>query len=371
MMEEKSEMLLRKYYDGNVTPEEEELLEKWFLQFNVDEQSKLSDFELQEAHDRTWEVLEKQIKPSPIHKLWPKIAIAASLILLLGLGLFFYKSTGIFPKVQRGIYANDIAPGKQGATLTLANGLKIKLSDASSGKLALEAGVVITKTEDGHLAYEMQNSQDGADKKNTLSTANGETYQVRLPDGSLVWLNAASSLSYSANLIKQGRRQVKLVGEAYFEIAKDKAHPFVVESQGQEVEVLGTHFNINAYGDEPSIKTTLLEGSIKVDRKIIIKPGQQAVSIDGKILVRQADVESALDWHRGDFVFDDDDFKATMRKISRWYDVEVVYDHSAPEVLLPGGWISRSKSLSAVIKIMELTGKVHFKIEGRRIVVTK
>lgn len=157
----------------------------------------------------------------------------------------------------------------------------------------------------------------------------------------------------------------------------DKKNPFVVKTINQMVKVLGTHFNINSYNDERFVKTTLLEGAVQVSQlsdngqSELLRPGEQAVSNDKDIFVKSADIESVVAWKNGDFVLRNEDFKATMRKIARWYDIEVVYSADAPEDLELGGWVSRNKNLSAVLKLMELTGKVHFKIEGRRVTVTK
>lgn len=308
-------------------------------------------------------------------KLWPRIAIAAAIaVIIFGSGLIYYGVRHAFWQGQEFVYKNDIAPGKQGATLTLANGKKIKLSDAVNGELAKEAGVMISKSSNQQLVYELKGQHSDPGKINTLSTDRGETYQVHLPDGSVVWLNAASSLTYAAGLNIEGKRRVNLEGEAYFEIAKDKDHPFVVTSKGQEVEVLGTHFNVNAYADEPNISTTLLEGSVKVTAgnvHQVIRPGEQTVNHKGNISVVEAEMENTTDWKKGDFFLDRVNFKFAMRKIARWYNVEVVYAADVPDTLESGGWIARENNLSTVLKAIEKSGIAHFKIEGRTLYVFK
>jgi transmembrane sensor len=209
-----------------------------------------------------------------------------------------------------------------------------------------------------------------------LSTAKGETYQLRLADGSKVWLNAASSLTYTASLNGNGERRVKLDGEAYFEVAKDKNHPFIVETAKQQVQVLGTHFNINSYADEPMVTTTLLEGSVKVSHLTshvsqLLKPGQQALNKNDHITVINANMEQVMDWKQGDFYLNHVDFKTAMRKIARWYNVDVVYDASVSDATESGGWISRNNKLSEVLQSIEAAGQVHFKVEGRKITVFK
>ena len=294
---------------------------------------------------------------------------------------------------------NDIAAGKNGATLTLADGRKISLSDAVNGQVASEAGVEITKTKDGRVIYAVtpgkQSPQSASGVEvayNTLSTAKGQMYQVVLPDQSVVWLNAASSLKYPASFAAVKERKVELEGEAYFEISKMAIDhsargmqvriPFIVMTKSQRVEVLGTHFNINSYADEPATKTTLLEGSVRVqpsaghtspDREgLVLKPGEQSVLKGRNIQMNKVDTESALAWKKGDFIFSpDDDLRSAMRKIARWYDVEIIYDASAPMDMEPRGWISRKNKLSAVLSRIESTGKIHFKIEGRRVTVMR
>ena len=362
--------LLSRYREGKCTEDERTLLESW-LTFGHFKGRVLSDGELNVRLDRLGNRLPIV---SRSRKLWPRIAAAASIVLAISAGIFFYTNHSKKDVVEAGSYTNDVAPGKQGATLTLANGRKIRLLDAANGELAKEAGVVITKSANGQLVYELKDSESESNKINTLSTAKGETYQVRLPDGSLVWLNAASSLTYSAALTERRQRRVKLSGEAYFEVAKDKTHPFVVESKGQEVEVLGTHFNVNAYDDEPAIATTLLEGSVQVTagkKQQILKPGFQAINSGSSIKVTEADIDNVIDWKEGDFYFENADFRSVMRKIGRWYDVDIIYDPSVPEAITSNGVIPRDNKLSAVLKSIENSGQVHFKIDGKKIYVTK
>jgi len=334
-----------------------------------------------EARDRIFQsvVASPTTETPKVFRLWPRIAIAAAVaVVLFGAGLFYYN----FNTNQRSsnplVYKNDVAPGTFGATLTLSNGKKIRLSDAENGEVAKETGVMITKSADGQLVYTVgaANSSDpsAAGMTNTLSTANGETYKLRLPDGSYVWLNSASSLTYSSKLLENGKRTVKLRGEGYFEIAKDKLHPFVVSTDNQNVEVLGTHFNINSYPDEAVVSTTLIEGSVSVNSgtlKKVIKPGQQAVNYGNAIKINEVSAENVIDWKKGDFNLDELDFRVAMRKIARWYDVEVIYESSVPDNIKSGGWISRNRSLSAVLRHIESSGQVRFKIEGRKVYIAK
>lgn len=300
---------------------------------------------------------------------------AAAILAVISVGAYFLTTNR---NVGGSSYANDVNPGTTKAVLTLADGSKIILDAAKKGKLAEQSGISVAKTADGRLVYTVAgDDQAGSDTYNTLETPKGGEYQLHLPDGTNVWLNAASSLKYPASFADAKERKVILNGEAYFEVAHNKNSPFRVVTAKQVVEVLGTHFNVNAYSNEPDTKTTLLEGSVNVvqqtgTKHFVLKPGQQAqVGTGAGIEVIDVDTETAVAWKNGDFILKDEDFKATMRKISRWYDVDIIYDESAPQDLELGGWVSRSKNISAVLKVIESTGKVHFKVQGRRITVTK
>ena len=376
--------LAAKWEAGTISEAEQLELDNWYLE-HQDEPLKVPESVAasEDEHQlKIWNAIQDQIQVKRV-RLWPRIAAAASIVLAIGAGIFLYTNQFKKDAVQSATYAKDVAPGTAGATLTLAGGKKIRLSEATNGELAKEAGVVVTKSADGQLIYTVQAdvavdpaiSGENVHKiRNVLSTARGETYMVVLPDKSKVWLNAASSLIYNTNINISKERVVSLEGEAYFEVAKDKARPFVVISKGQEIEVLGTHFNVNAYDDEPAIATTLLEGSVQVaagENKQILKPGFQAINNKGSIKIKQADVETAVDWKEGDFYFENADFRSVMRKISRWYDVEIIYDPSVPETITSNGVIPRNNKLSAVLKSIENSGQVHFKIEGKKIYVTK
>jgi len=313
------------------------------------------------------------------HKInfsFKRLSIAAAIFLVVAGSLFFYtKSTGPFGNLganQNLEFADrHIKPGNNRAYLTLANGKRISLTDAANGELAREAGVEISKTANGQIIYKIfNNAHHNEELINTIETPKGGQYQVLLPDGSKVWLNAASKFSYPVSFKNNKERMVTLNGEAYFEVAKDKQHPFIVKSEGQEVAVLGTHFNINSYTDEDATKTTLLEGSVKVN-DAMLKPGQQSVLSGKKIKVLPADIESSVAWKNGDFIFKGEDFRTNMRKIARWYDVDIEYEPGLNEHVELGGWVSRSSKLSEVLSRIELAGSVHFKVEGRRVLVTK
>lgn len=315
------------------------------------------------------------INVEPIRRklnIWPRLAaVAATVLLVIGGGLFYFTNSG-----RPG---NEIQPGANKAYLTLANGQKISLNDAGSGELAKEAGVEITKTTDGQVIYSStSDAQHHTDLMNTIETPKGGQYQVRLPDGSRVWLNAESKLIYPVSFAKRGRREVSLTGEAYFEISKDENHPFIVKSAGQEVAVLGTHFNLSSYPDETVTKTTLLEGAVQVanhsNKTVVLKPGQQAVVDREHLLEIQVkevkDLEMAIAWKNGNFYFVNESLEGVMKKIARWYDLEVIFQGNAGEIRM-GGLISRKVVLSQVLELLEETTSCDFKVEGRKVLIRK
>ncbi|HQZ78644.1 MAG: FecR domain-containing protein [Chitinophagaceae bacterium] len=305
-------------------------------------------------------------------KSWFKVAAAA--VLLIG-AFAIYKLIGIskpeLPIAKVENTKQDVAPGGNKAILTLADGSTIILDTAANGKLTQQGNSNIVKLNNGQLAYNTLNEKPTEIVYNTISTPRGGQYQLTLADGSKVWLNAASSLRFPASFTGN-ERKVEITGEAYFEIAKNASMPFIVSANGLNVEVLGTHFNINSYADEAAITTTLLEGAVKVSKGNalqLLSPGQQAqVTNNGPIRVSKIiDVEEVMAWKNGSFVFNSTDIENIMRQISRWYDVDVSFDGSISKELF-SGIVSRTSKLSQVLKIMERAG-VKFKIEGKRIVV--
>ncbi len=303
---------------------------------------------------------------------------AAAAVLIIGGSLLLINRPRI-QETKEKMVTHEITPGKEGATLVLANGRKILLSDASKGELANESGVVISKNEEGALIYSVRNTggnKAGAGQKNSynmLSTARGEQYQIRLPDSSLIWLNAASKLKFPSSFHALKERRVELSGEAYFEVAKNRKQPFVVQTGGQEVKVLGTHFNVSSYVDEPNAVTTLLEGSVQVSGNgevKVLKPGERAVRTGTRIKVSEADLSEDMAWKNGDFYFNNEGIESIMRQISRWYDVDIIYQGELTDEKFYGT-ISRSKNINQVLNVLEKTRGIHFKIEGRRILIMK
>ena len=274
---------------------------------------------------------------------------------------------------------NDIEPGDDKAILTLGDGTKIILDDAQNGVLANQGGNSILKAAEGELIYSfsaesnLQLPEDNSDNIifNTIETPKGGKFQVRLPDGSKVWLNAASSLRFPTKFAGS-KRQVELNGEAYFEVAHDESKLFEVKARNQTVQVFGTHFNINAYEDEPSVNTTLLEGSVRISDirtniSQMLRPGEQSKLTERIEVFNVKNTAEAVAWKEGYFQFHEADIKTVMRQIERWYDVSIIYEGDMPNYRF-GGEIERSLSLIQVLKVLEKT-KVHFRLEGREVIV--
>lgn len=304
-----------------------------------------------------------------------KMAVAAGIAALIAIGGYFFsfKKTAGPLSITSTNTRKDIAPGTTGGILVLANGQQIQLDSAGNGLLAVQGAAKVSSRQ-GKIIYNAAGG-NGEQLFNTVVTPRSKQYQLVLADGSSVWLNAASSVRFPATFSGDVRR-VEITGEVYFEVApllrNGKKVPFIVSTRGMDVQVLGTHFNVNAYPDERTIKTTLLEGSVIVTKgnaKQLLKPGEQARLDSGNklVLYKDVDTDGEVAWKNGYFSFDRADLSSVMRQIARWYDVDIVYGGQVPDRRF-GGEISRTSNVSQVLKILE-ESKVHFKIEERRIIV--
>jgi ferric-dicitrate binding protein FerR (iron transport regulator) len=311
------------------------------------------------------------------------LAAAAVLLFVVGTGtylLLLRRPDHTTARQQPVRPVNDVAPGGNKAILTLAGGRRIVLDSAANGLLAEQGMVSVQKLDDGRLAYSPTNEHEKPTDiaYNVLSTPRGGQYNVRLPDGTQVWLNAASSITYPTAFAGK-ERSVTISGEAYFEVAPDPRKPFLVRVNDLDVKVLGTSFNINGYGDEPGINTTLLQGGVAVSRRgrlVVLKPGQQAratngpATVNGGLSVSKAvDIEQVMAWKNGLFKFSGTSLSEIMRQVQRWYDVDVVYEGGMEKMTFSGG-MPRREYVSQVLKMLEETGGAHFTIEGRTIKIT-
>lgn len=304
-------------------------------------------------------------RPKTILRSLLRYAAAAAILAAVVTGIYLLSDRARQPQIAN--VQHDVAPGVNKAVLTLADGSVVTLD--SAGTQVILQGQTAIRQQGGQLQYDVAGSTSAAGY-NILTTPRGGQFRVSLPDGTQVWLNAASSLKYPT-AFTGSERKVEVTGEAYFEVAKHAQMPFNVKlNEDMEVEVLGTHFNINAYSDEPAFSTTLIEGAVRVVKgkeKAVLKPGQQARLTAGQIDVLRVDTDQAVAWKNGVFNFHRTGLAAAMRQISRWYDVEVVYEKGVPDIEF-GGEMERNLSLSQILTALENMG-VHFRIEGRKLIV--
>jgi transmembrane sensor len=375
--------LAEKFLKGTISAEEEKVFFDWYRQ-NLQRDTHLSeDFAAGESelHTRILSAIRQHTGyPAPVVDLRPArrirrwTAAAAVVLLIVGGGTFFVFRHGkklppplaIHPPAK----SFNLAPGRSGALLTLSNGKQITLDSAGNGLLARDAGTEVLAS-NGAITY--QGHTQGA-VYNTINTARGRQWSLTLSDGTRVWLNAGSSITYP--LVFSGQdRTVSMTGEAYFEVAENAAAPFHVKVNNTIVDVLGTHFNINAYLDEPDVNTTLLEGAVRVSAggvPVQLRPGEAAISADGQIrLDKQANTEAAVAWKNGRFMAEDAPLQQIMRQISRWYDVEIRYEGISPDEPFSLLNVPRDQSASNMLTMLEMTGRVKFKVEGRKITVTR
>ncbi|THU31602.1 DUF4974 domain-containing protein [Niastella caeni] len=373
--------LIDQYCKGLAGEKEQQELDNWYNQVDYGTQG-LKDWikttgNSQALIDQLYNNFKHHVKThqTRVRKLVRLTAIAASLLLLITCSIVLndlLKKQSLPQTVTA-----PIVPGREQAVLTLANGQKIILDAQKTGIIYNQNGVAVSKNDQGQLVYAISNRQEAEGKTafNSIETPRGGQYQVKLPDGTAIWLNAATKLTYPIRFSATERR-VQLSGEAYFEVAPNKQHPFTVISGNQEIQVLGTHFNVNAYENEESMRTTLLEGSVKLSSLVtgqwsILKPGEQAVVKANSpfTIDHSPDINQAISWKNGYFLFDDMDIKSIMKVISRWYNVDVIYENVDQNETF-GGSFSRDKPISEILQNLQSIGKVHFRITNRTIIVT-
>ena len=391
--------LAAKWMDGSITPEEKDRFEKWYNGFDFSKLELLDHwadspgqierqilFNLQASMSETKEEPVRSVPRfhDPKRSRW--WVAAASVLLLIGAGSsFFYlrnRAAIAYANAAGQRHAGDVAPGRYGAVLTLSNGSRIVLDSAGNGQIATQGSsqvliqngaVVYEKGKAGESpAMESPAAEARAVLYNTMTTPRGRQIQIVLPDGSKVWLNAASSIHYPT-AFNGNERAVELSGEAYFEIAKNERKPFVVSARGMRVQVLGTAFNLMAYSDETAVNATLVTGAVRVvtvSSSLMLSPDEQAClpASTGRLTVSKPNMKEVLAWKEGRFRFDGANITTIMRQIARWYDVEIEYRGEAPSNEFNGS-ISRAEYVQKILHALERTGNVHFSLEGRKIVV--
>jgi ferric-dicitrate binding protein FerR (iron transport regulator) len=412
MSTDRLQYLLDRLFQGELTLEEKEELALWTDTLQNDEEWKMrlskiwNNYEPEEKMEpSSADVMLKKIllegkteEPpaktvslpyTPVSGGMMKWAVAAAAVIgiLIVLSLVFLvprpNKDHVVATNHQTSQKQDIIPGGNKAVLTLANGKKIVLNKAGNGSLAQQGNTKVIKVNSGLISYNRQeaaaggspSSGSGHRQYNMIATPRGGQYEIILPDGSKVWLNAASSLKFPTAFMGK-KREVEMTGEAYFEITKDVGKPFIVKKGDMEIQVLGTHFNVMAYDKETNMKVTLLEGAVKIaplsgngeGLGVRLKPGEQALVNENNIQVnKNVNINEVIAWKNGLFDFEGNDIKEVMQQIARWYDVEVKYENVPSAHFM--GTISRNVDVSEVLKMLEMTGAVHFKVEGRTIMV--
>lgn len=380
-MKEDIQHILEKYSRNACSEEELRRLEAWFQAIGQENPGTMVD-------DTRLQRLLQQIQASPryssadisstrsrVKRLLVNISVAA--LALVGIGLAVYWTQPPAPTEK--FTVSDIAAGEDKAVLTLADGRKIILDGSSQGRLVQENGITIYKNIDNILTYTPQTDDDqvtGDLVYNTIETPRGGQYQVILSDGTTVWLNAESSLTFPTRFSTDSR-QVQIRGEAYFSVVPQETEtgrrtPFIVETDQQRIEVLGTEFNVNTYADRSRQQTTLVKGSVRVihqmnGQQAVLAPGQQA-RIGNVIEIVQADLEKEIAWKQGDFIFKNDRLQDILQQVSRWYDITVSYPANRAG-LRYSGMVSRKQPLSSIIAMLESTGTIQVRIKERRIII--
>ena len=370
MEKEKILYLLSAYNEGRISTEEQAELDSWISESDNNQLlfKQLTDKDFIQRRIGYWNVTDteaslnrvkfkiSQLNAKKKRYFYSLTAVVLTSLLAIGIMIYKYRDDQLTTYTGKEIYevAKNIQSGSDRATLTLDDGQVVDLAQAAKGHIALDNGASISKTANGEISYEPV-AQAANTSYNTIHTPKGGQFQVRLPDGTRVWLNAASSLHYPTSM-SQARRVVELTGEAYFEVAHNKAKPFVVVTASQDIEVLGTHFNVNSYQDEINTVTTLIEGSVKVStekQQMLLKPGQQSIGTDNRLKVLTADMEQALAWKNGQIRFSNATLEEILKQAARWYNIDIRYNGTLPVVKLTGA-ISRSDNMDVLLKLLEL-----------------
>ncbi|MCK7553694.1 FecR domain-containing protein [Chitinophaga sedimenti] len=359
-------MKQQEFYDLLKDPAQRDLLTATFLELTGDADLSLP---MNPALLPILDNVMKTDKPQPVLRVrrlyqW---GWAAAAVLLLAAGGTYWMLAPHNNHPQTAAYKSlkEVKPGGDGAILTLANGQKVVLDSTADGVIAEQHGAEVV-LKDNEVSYAGTAQETSI---NTISTPKGKQFRVQLPDGSKVWLNAASSIVYPT-AFTGSHREVEITGEVYFEIAQNAQQPFRVKFGKRSIDVLGTAFNINAYADEPVAKATLLSGSIRINQEKIMTPGQQAVidnSNDQLTVTNDLDTNDEIAWKNGLFVMRSTDLPALLRQLSRWYDIDIRVQGQLPKREF-GGKLTKDMDLAAIMEVLSAYG-IHSRLERGTLII--
>lgn len=367
--------LIIKKINDTLTPEEESIFAAWYTESDSNKEyfervKNNYETEIEEIDlNKAWKSIDKIISPKRSRTLYYKYAIAASVVLFIGIGYFTIKNNSA---TTSGNETENVVVEKSDndIILTLADGSKVVLNDKKNGVIANQENIIITKDKDGQIRYDEKNTaRKGKGSFNTLVIPNGKMYLIELPDGTKVWLNSKSSLKYPVEFV-DNNRMVTLEGEAYFEVTKNPHRPFIVETKSGNVTVLGTHFNVNAYSEDQNFETTLVEGKVKVsdiadskeNESVILRPGQQARAKNESLKVVEVDPSIYTAWKDGKFYFENEDLKDILTKMSRWYDFNVKFEQKALEHIKFTGIVLKDEPIENLLNVISKTSNIKYKI---------
>ena len=370
MQKEQFLEILKKYQDGKATAEEVEFLRTYYNLFGLEPEvlNSLNPTEKAEIKDRIENRLMDQIAGlAPVNKrTGHRWIAAASILLFLSAGGYFILHR---PSKQQPVFLvkQDIAPFSQNALLKTGHGKTITLNSNYQGQLAQYSNTHIGQTTGEQITYSNNETGEKVIYDTLQVPAGGRPYHLKLADGSLIIVNVASALRFPENFRKSNSALELISGEAYFQIVHNASVPLTVKAKGQLIEDIGTEFNVSTYTDEPDSRTTLIAGAVKVNSKSLV-PGQQAIITENNLVLAAANIQQTIAWKEGYFRFNGERIQAVMRELARWYNIQVIYEGKITEA----GFfvrITRSRNISEVLKVLERTNSVHFKIEGRRLTV--
>lgn len=389
MTEREIQKLVEKFLNGTASDEEEAKLHKWYDKKGFDSEEIMIDTDgesKQDVKERLFNAISAKKENTGKNQLVRnrrvlRLSYAAAILIFLLSGTYFYfiNNSNKEPIHYTQLMKNDVGPAGENAILEFDDGKLVGLDSTKIHDSLNSYGVALTKDGHGMLSLSIKPGTKGLkNRTNTIRTPKGGHFHLILSDGTKVWLNASTLIRFPSSFT-DAQREIYLEGEAYFEVAKvqnfeNKNIPFIIKTQQQQITVLGTNFNVSSYPNDENERTTLSEGSVKVsprgsDQFMLLKPGEQSLVQENTVTKQLADLESTLAWKDGDFIFNHENLFDIMKKIERWYDVEVVFDEDVNKNRTFSGAVSRSRNLSDVLELLKMTGKVNFKIEGRRVFV--